>query len=170
MSTNRPSSRDEPAPLLAEAVNDRPAGYQFTANERWTLVLLIGAMLYIIVLALRSDGVWAPDICPMHRGLGLNCPGCGLTRAAVALTRLDPWLAVRLNPLIVFVAGYVIYRGASIGWGLATGRVLVARWPRWWLISVQVALLAVGITLATVRLATWLNPDWNPAGWGVPPR
>lgn len=48
--------------------------------------------------------------CPFRAWLDLPCPSCGVTRAALALARLDPAAALAVNPL------------AAIGWvGLVAG-------------------------------------------------
>ena len=41
--------------------------------------------------------------CPFKLLLGIDCPGCGLTRAALALLRLDFAAAFRFNPCIYFL-------------------------------------------------------------------
>lgn len=39
-----------------------------------------------------------PDLCPIHRATGHNCPGCGMGRAFVLLWRGRPRQAIRQNP------------------------------------------------------------------------
>ena len=48
-----------------------------------------------------------PDLCLFHRLSGLLCPGCGMTRAFLALGALDLRAAVSLNPFspILFLLG-----------------------------------------------------------------
>jgi len=156
-STNRPYSRPEP---------EAPQPYEFTSNERWTLLLILaGVALFGLLAWLR-----VPDLplCPWHALTGMHCPGCGLTRAAVAVLRLDPLQALSLNPLIIFVVGYVGYRLAVIGHGLATGRQLIAAWPRSCVIGLQVAVMVVWLGLLVIRTSTWFWPQLNPSGWGCP--
>lgn len=38
--------------------------------------------------------------CPVQHFTGIPCPGCGLSRAAAALLRLDWWTAFRYHPMI----------------------------------------------------------------------
>ena len=49
--------------------------------------------------------------CPSMVVIGLPCPGCGLTRAAISLARLDFIGAFNFNPMIFFalplIAAYV---------------------------------------------------------------
>lgn len=52
--------------------------------------------------------------CPFKLLLGIDCPGCGLTRAALALLRLDFAAAFRFNPciyLLIPVTLYFLLRG-----------------------------------------------------------
>src|SRR6185436_20099675 len=43
---------------------------------------------------------WGPPVCPTALFLGIPCPGCGLTRATLALLRGDFGNALRLHPLV----------------------------------------------------------------------
>lgn len=52
------------------------------------LVLSAAALLQVTLAALGLEG-WR---CPFLNGLGVPCPGCGLTRSALALARGD-WAA-----------------------------------------------------------------------------
>jgi hypothetical protein len=143
--------------------------YEFTANERWTLVLMFCGLAYVAGMAYLPQATrWHPWVCPCYHFLGLHCPGCGLTRASAALLRLDLPLALTQNPLVLFLAVYVGYRMAHLGVGLASGRQLVGRWPRWFVIGTQIAFAAVWVLLFVIRTATWLVPGLNPQGWGIP--
>ncbi|MBP1991603.1 hypothetical protein J2Z66_003210 [Paenibacillus eucommiae] len=59
--------------------------------------------------------VWLPVTniaipCVFHEVTGLYCPGCGITRAALSLLRLDFVQAFRYNPLVfILLPLYVIY-------------------------------------------------------------
>lgn len=44
-----------------------------------------------------------PDICPIHRATGHNCPGCGMARAFVLLWRGRLRQATRSNPASPFL-------------------------------------------------------------------
>ena len=50
-------------------------------------------------------GSW---LCPIHAVTGLYCPGCGLTRAGLALLQLDPTTAVHQNALLLVVLPLLI--------------------------------------------------------------
>jgi hypothetical protein len=55
---------------------------------------------------------WMPG-CLFHRMTGLNCPGCGMTRAAYAVLHGNFGEAFRLNPM-----GMVLLPAALLGLGL----------------------------------------------------
>lgn len=57
--------------------------------------------------------VWlGAPLCPTALFLGLPCPGCGLTRATVALLRGDFAAAFRFHPLVVVLAP--LFAGAML--------------------------------------------------------
>ena len=61
--------------------------------------------------------------CQFHRLTGLNCPGCGMTRAAYALLHGDFLTALHDNALFVFALGALAVRGGWFGWNTFFGRV-----------------------------------------------
>jgi hypothetical protein len=87
------------------------------------LIVLCGlAALAFSAFLLRShgpDAAWLPG-CLFHRITGLDCPGCGMTRAAHATLHGDLVEAFRLNPL-----GMILLPLALIGIGLE-----IAGWVR----------------------------------------
>jgi hypothetical protein len=53
-----------------------------------------------LLVFLTPRGRPLPVTCIFRRLSGLPCPTCGSTRAMLALVRLDPLEALRLNPLV----------------------------------------------------------------------
>ena len=144
------------------------SGYRFTENERWVLILLLaGAALLAATLRFPELARILPG-CPIHRLLGLHCSGCGGGRAALALARLQLGEAWTQNPLLPIILPYLIYRGVTILCGVATGRWLARGWPRWFTRGYQYLFILVWALLAIVRTASWIWPDLNPHGWGIP--
>ncbi len=72
------------------------------------LLLILGLLSFSGLL--RIEKIAPP--CLFHRMTGLNCPGCGGTRAISAMLRLDFAAAFWYNPLICCLAG------AAGGWFL----------------------------------------------------
>jgi hypothetical protein len=54
----------------------------------------------LFALAVHSDF----PLCPMASSLGIPCPGCGLTRATLALLHGDVGAALRFHPLVAVLA------------------------------------------------------------------
>ena len=68
---------------------------------------------------LGAGGVDFPPgfyFCPSRRFLDLPCPGCGMTRALIALAQGDWRRALALHPLAPLVAAEAA--AAWLGWGL----------------------------------------------------
>ena len=149
---------------------DSSGGTNRVDSARLTLVAIAACTTYVVLLAwLPAFTAASPALCLTRRLLGLNCPSCGLTRAIACLARLDPASAVRFHPLVVLVAPlvglFVIDTCLA-----AMGRRGIARAiPRscvrcFW----GVLIAGFGVVLA-VRAMSWFVPDWNPAGWMIPP-
>lgn len=81
---------------------------QLQLCERWkkTAFRLLLITISIVVVTLMGG-------CPIRRFWGVSCPGCGMTRACVALLRLDFLAAAAYHPLVfVLIPGllYFIFR------------------------------------------------------------
>jgi hypothetical protein len=51
---------------------------------------------------------WFPK-CPFRLLTGMQCPGCGSTRAFYQLLHLHPLAAFKLNPLMVLTLPFIVY-------------------------------------------------------------
>lgn len=69
-----------------------------------TLGLGLAAVLFLY-LAGMGIGIG----CPFHKLTGLQCPGCGNSRAAMALLRLDFGASFAYNPLFLPQVGYIAW-------------------------------------------------------------
>ena len=63
-------------------------------------IALLGAFLGGFALALWTEF----PLCPMARSFGIPCPGCGLTRATLALLRGHVHEALHFHPLVWLLA------------------------------------------------------------------
>lgn len=80
--------------------------------------------------------------CPLYQLTGLQCPGCGNSRAALALLRLDIAGALGYNFLFPLEFGYLLWViGAACRTYLNTGRFCYR--PRWIWIDITVLVLVV---------------------------
>ena len=70
----------------------------------WCTVLLAG-IGYGLFCA--KTGLGIP--CVFHQATGLDCPGCGMSRAVLALARLDFAAAFGYNLLWPLIVGYLLW-------------------------------------------------------------
>lgn len=115
----------------------------------------LGAAGLGVLAAWGPPGDGALSICLTRRGLGLPCPGCGLTRGLAHLVQGNLAQALAMHPLAPLVA-----LDAVAGWGL-WGLVvhgLVAAPPARAVRLVLLAQLAVFVALWLGRLATGTAP------------
>ena len=109
--------------------------------------LLAGGGLLLGCLALRAvDPTGGPTICPFKAWTGLDCPGCGATRAAHQLLNGHIGAALDLNVLFVVAAPFLAW------WAVArlTRSFGGPRWPVprvsvQWLRVAAVVLIAFGV-------------------------
>ena len=84
--------------------------------------------------------------CPFYQLTGLQCPGCGNSRAALALLRLDLPGALQYNPLFPVEFGYLLWVLLSgCRHYLTTGRFSYLPKRIWIEITVLVLVVAWGI-------------------------
>lgn len=70
-------------------------GYAGSVN-RLLRVALLASLASALAIAIHSDF----PLCPTAGTFGLPCPGCGLTRATLALLHGDVGAALRFHPLV----------------------------------------------------------------------
>jgi hypothetical protein len=125
-------------------INETGVRDPVAARKRTGLVV---AALALVTFSAARLGIR----CPIRAVFGIDCPGCGGTRALAAVLRGDVRQAARENlaALVVgtAVAGYLISPG-QVGRATATARAAAARhrMTRWWAYHPQAtACLAVGL-------------------------
>jgi Protein of unknown function (DUF2752) len=72
-------------------------------------LLALGAAAF--ALAVHVD----LPLCPLAGSFGVPCPGCGLTRATLALLHGDVVAALRLHPLVLLLSPLAIGLSAALG-------------------------------------------------------
>jgi hypothetical protein len=113
--------------------------------------------LAVLALILGALGlaVWSDfPLCPMAGTFGVPCPGCGLTRATLALLYGDVRSALHFHPLVWLMAPLFIGFVATAILELVRPRAKPARTPRldWSSRGVTV----VGVVLLVAMLSVWL--------------
>ena len=150
-----PSSEVVPSapvpPVLATSATDAPL--------RVKLKRLGAALVPLLALAV---GLWSGlASCPNRALTGIPCPGCGLTRATMAL--LQGHLAEALHwhplvPLLLPLVVFLILRSMLAGAGLISSSAWQVRVPNWAFIAF--AVLVIGVWVA--RLAGYLGGPSDP--------
>lgn len=123
---------------------------------RWLAAVLAGA-LTVVLVALDPGRERLVPACLFHAITGLNCPGCGGTRALQHLLHGELAAALRCNALLVLAL--------PLGLGTALGYALGLRLPRdtatRWCTRAAWLALGVAIGFAIVRnlpLGACLSP------------
>lgn len=112
------------------------------AHDMTMLWIAVAVLVLSFALRVRADqrvellglsGLPAPEMCGSRLWLGIECPGCGLTRGFIRLANGDWSGAIALNrvaPLLALAAlGQIPYRLTILfGWPLAR-RFAESPWP-----------------------------------------
>lgn len=133
-----PSS--SPEPPITGAVLAKRAGF----------AVLLGALLAAFV-------IWGPAVCPVRNSVGVPCPGCGLTRATMALLEGDFHAALHFHPLVwLMLPIFVVMVIEEVYIFVRRDRLtLLARIPTiiWW---------PVGVTILVVWIARFFGAFGGP--------
>lgn len=129
------------------------------ATPPWAAPAAVGvaAVGACVVAGLTDSGdTWLP-VCPLKTMTGLDCPGCGMTRALRALTHGQLGAAADHNLLLVVALPLLI-----VLWALWLGRSLGLTQAR--LITWQRSTV---VTVVAVLLGFWLLRElpWEPFSW-----
>lgn len=100
------------------------AGPTITSGARRRFALIAAPLAFVSIAA-----VLGLPLCPSAFLLHIPCPGCGLTRATLALLRGDLATALAVQPLALIVLPLL---ATSLGWVavqyIVTGRSTPPRW------------------------------------------
>jgi hypothetical protein len=134
---------------------ERVEARAFTSNRLWPERVRIALLLVLLL------GIWR---CPVAELLGFPCPGCGLTRAALALALGDLAGAVRMHPL----APVLIPFGVGLVWrelapGAARGGLRRARRP-----GSDGLAAALGAGVAILTVGVWIARFFGALGGPAP--
>jgi hypothetical protein len=118
--------------------------------NRLLRVAFMTACAGAFALAVHSDF----PLCPMAGSFGIPCPGCGLTRATLALLDGDVRGALHLHPLVLLLTPLVISVAGVAGWNLLRAPSLQPR--RHGLFSNGRTMTALATVLLVLTLGVWL--------------
>ena len=151
------------AEVRLEPVDDR--GREIVARQlrehHWTMlvvaILVIAASLALRLPDTETVGLkWLhislPPMCGSRALLGVECPGCGLTRSFVALAAGDFQQSLRFHRvgwlLAAAVAGQIPYRLYALC--EIRSRIIRRAWPVWF-----------GYFLIAALIGNWVVNMWN---------
>ena len=106
-----------------------------------TAAALVG---YMVIFDLTGLGM----PCVLHEFTGLQCGGCGLTRAAVSLLHLDFPAAFSYHALWPVFAAYVLWVGGSAAYAYILRGEIKLLPGKWWM---HTAVLAVIVGYGILR-------------------
>jgi hypothetical protein len=123
-------------------------------------LLALGAGAF--ALAVHSDF----PLCPLAGGFDIPCPGCGLTRATLALLHGDVRAALRFHPLVLLIAPLVAVLFGAVLLDLLRDPSRPPRQPylRWRARHVSIAAAA----LLSLTFGVWLARFAGYLGGPVP--
>jgi Protein of unknown function (DUF2752) len=146
----------QPRPNL-ETAQDSDEGYSWIAACLW----LSGSCTILVLAAFMSVGperrvflpgvsVPMPETCMMHARFGLDCPGCGLTRAFIHLAHGRILEGLSLNPAGIAIFLFVAAQIPAAGLRFLSGRS--SRFAILWSRCNEIAL----IILPTLTFIQWI--------------
>jgi hypothetical protein len=129
-------------------------------NTRFAMVVLVfvatGILAMVYFFNPSAHGFY--PVCQFHRLTGLNCPGCGATRALYALLHGDFPVAVRDNVLLVVAIPAAMARGVWFTLNRLRGRPNRQFFPAHLLIPLLVVMGVFGV-LRNLPLFSFLSPQ-----------
>lgn len=156
-----------PVPLPAGSATDRPAAAArgnpgaYDLYHAILLVISAGILVTACILQVRPDQriavsflpAWPlPEVCQSKVVLGLECPGCGLTRSFVHLAHGDLPASLAVHPIgwliALFVALQIPYRMVALR--TRTSAPVGERIP--WIVTTALFILLLAVWI--VRLTT----------------
>lgn len=99
---------------------------------------ITAALALVFVLRAPALILWLPP-CPLHRLTGLYCPGCGGTRATVALLHGDLAAALAMNPLLFLVGPLLAWLLFAALFPAQAPHPALPTWLQWSAVSLVIA-------------------------------
>jgi len=130
--------------------------------KRALRLLLFAPVAGVFALAVHVDF----PLCPLASTFGIPCPGCGLTRATLALLRGDIHAALRFHPLVWLLAPLFVVAMVATFIELVRAPETQRAERRPWLSARATSLLAASALVLT--LAVWLLRFAGQFGGPVP--
>jgi hypothetical protein len=136
-------------PVPPKLSNPRQTSQRLAAAICGVMALGIGATLFFF----NPSQYHIYPVCEFHQLTGLNCPGCGATRALYALLHGDVATALHDNALLLLLMVAGAGRGLWLAWESYRGRTMGDFFPQH---SLWV-LLVVTVVFGVVRNLPWFS-------------
>ena len=120
------------------------------SSPAWAIGLILGALTLVggaTVFFFNPATHGFYPRCAFHQLTGLNCPGCGMTRAFYALLHGKFSAALRDNALLVLALGLLAIRCSWFGWNKFCQRANGEFFP----VGFLWPLLALALVFAALR-------------------
>jgi hypothetical protein len=79
------------------------------SRQGWLVLTGVPALFFCAYMLALYPPILKAPLCAVKMFLGLDCPGCGITRSLVQLTHGHFRESVRMHPLGVFLALWLCY-------------------------------------------------------------
>lgn len=104
--------------------------YHFDQTEKLWLAAIVAGVIYVALFAFVPGFENFGWPCLWKQGAGIECAGCGFTRACAALMKTKWSTALHHNPLVFLVVPLVAWKLVQLILGLASGHSLQSVIPR----------------------------------------
>jgi hypothetical protein len=122
----------------------------------------VGALGLCVLAGVTDSGdTWLPD-CPLKTATGLDCPGCGMTRALRAVAHGDLGVAADQNVLLVIALPVLLVAWAA--WLVRDLGLTRARPLRWTWKPLTPVLMSLIFGFWVLRLLPFAPFDWLASG------
>jgi hypothetical protein len=131
----------------------------WSSNSRFALVVLAvtGMGIAALVYFFNPSAYGFYPVCQFHRLTGLNCPGCGATRALYALLHGNFSTALRDNVLLAAGIPVMAVRGGWLALNRWRGRSNGDFFPARFLLPLLVVIIVFGV-LRNLPAFAFLSP------------
>jgi len=137
-----------------------PASSKISPLNAWFAIILLTATVAggaALIYFFNPTAYPIYPVCQFHQLTGLNCPGCGATRALYALLHGNFPSALRDNALLVVGLPAALLRGGWFAFNHWRGRPNGSFLPGRWLLSLLVVMVVFGV-LRNLPAFAFLSP------------